>query len=212
MSDLQTKIERLTDVHEIANTQGRYMYYVQHHDYERIVDLFAAHDPDVSAEIAESGVYVGLAKIRSLFVELIKPFFTGPGVLPIHMLTTPVIEVDPQGHTARAMWQTLGCNAFPTPQGLSAAWQQGKYDNIFVKEEGVWRFKQFRWLCNFRTAFDQGWVRQPLLHVAPLDLRQFPPHVHPTRAGEPYRGYRPDEAMDFGPRPPPAVRERTPRE
>ena len=178
------------------------MYYVQQHEYGQIVDMFSRNDPEVSAEIAESGVYVGRDKVRALFVELIKPFFDGPGILPIHMLTTPVIEVDADGAVARGMWQTLGCNVFPTPAGLSAAWQQGKYDNIFVKEDGEWRFKQFRWLCNFRTAFDQGWVRQPMLHVAPLDLAQFPPHMHPSHSGEPYKGYRPTERMDFGPPPP----------
>ena len=199
---MRSSADRLWDVHQIANLQGRYMYLVQHHDYERILELFATNDPAVSAEIAESGVYVGLAKIRALFVELIKPFFDGPGILPIHMLTTPVIEVDEDGRTARAMWQTLGCNSFPTDAGLCATWQQGKYHNLFTKENGVWRYQQFRWLCNFRTSFHEGWVRQPMLNVAPLDLSQFPSHVHPTRPGEKYPGYDPQERMAFGPMPP----------
>ena len=203
-----TTIEQLADVHEIANLQGRYLYYVQQHEYERIVDMFCRHDPQVSAEIAESGVYVGRQKVRALFIDLIKPFFGGPGILPIHMLTTPVIEVDASGATAHGMWQTLGCNVFPTSAGLTATWQQGKYDNLFVKEDGEWRFRQFRWLCNFRTSFDQGWVKQPMLPVTPLDLAGFPPEMHPSHVGEPYVGYRSTERMDFGPSPPSPGRQR----
>ena len=94
-------------------------------------------------------------------------------MLPIHMLITPVIEIDPDGKSARGMWQTLGCNSFPTRHGLQAVWQQGKYDNAFVKEGSLWRFSRFRWLCHFRT----------------------PP-------GAPHDPYDPTRPMDFGPEPP----------
>ncbi len=202
-SNLTQMLQRLADTQEIANLQGRYMYYMQSHDYEQILQMFAQRDPDVSAEIAESGVYVGPEKIRALFMDLLRPFFTSAGALPVHMLTSPVIEVATSGTVAYGMWQTLGCNTFPTKQGPCATWQQGKYDNIFVKEDGQWRFRQFRWLCNFRTAFDQGWVKQALLPVEPLDLRRFPAALHPTKPGVPFKPYNPSEVMDFGPLPPP---------
>lgn len=195
-------VQTLLDVHEIANLQGRYLYYVQAHDYERIVSLFAEQDPEVSVEIAESGIYVGVEKVRALFTGLIEPLFTAPGSLPIHMLNTPVIEVARDGTTAAGMWQTLGCNAFSTSRGLTAVWQQGKYDNRFVKEGGRWKFKQFRWLCNFRTPFDQGWVKQPHLGVEQLDLSAFPASLHPSRQGEKYETFDPLKPMDFGPLPP----------
>jgi hypothetical protein len=82
------------------------MYYVQSHCYDEILDLFAADDPEISVEIAESGVYEGIDKIRTLFVDMFKPLFTAPGSLPIHLLTTPVIEISSDGQSARGMWQT----------------------------------------------------------------------------------------------------------
>jgi hypothetical protein len=194
--------EKLDAVHEIANVQGRYLYYTQAHDYDRVLALFALDDPDVSAEISSTGVYVGAEKVRALFLDLIKPLFTAAGSLPIHMLTTPVIELDAEGDRATGMWQTLGCNAFPTPDGLVATWQQGKYDNEFVRIDGRWLFRRFRWLCNFRTPFVEGWVRQPMTMVEPLDLSHFPERCHPSRPSEPYPGYDPSRPMDFGPPPP----------
>ena len=195
-------VTKLLDTHEIANLQGRYLYYVQAHDYEKVLGFFAMEDPEVSAEISGAGVYVGPDKVRALFLELIEPLFTSAGSLPIHMLTTPVIEVSDDGRQALGMWQTLGCNAFPGTEGLVATWQQGKYDNLFVKTSLGWRFKRLRWLCNFRTPYHLGWVREPMSAVEPLDLSRFSADAHPTRPSEPYSGYRPDQLMDFGPLPP----------
>lgn len=195
-------LQTLLDIQEICNLQGRYLYYNQSHDYDRILAMFDLEDPHVSAEISGTGVYEGADKVRALFLDLIKPLFTAAGSLPIHMLTTPVVEIGHGGTSALGMWQTLGCNAFPSEHGLVATWQQGKYDNEFVKTKRGWKFRHFRWLCNFRTPFDQGWVRIPMAEVAPLDLRHFPERCHPTRPSEPYPGYDPKLPMDFGPRPP----------
>src|SRR5688572_25155624 len=125
-------------VQQIANLQGRYLYYTQSHEYERVLSLFALDDPAVSVEISSTGVYVGAEKIRALFLELFKPLFTSAGSLPIHLLTTPVIEIAENGQSAVGIWQTLVCNAFPGKDGLVAMWQQGKYDNEFVCVEGRW--------------------------------------------------------------------------
>lgn len=198
--------EELHAIHQIANLQGRYLYYTQSHEYDRVLDLFALDDPEVSVEISSTGIYVGAAKIRALFLELFKPLFTSPGSLPIHMLTTPVIEIAPDGNSAVGMWQTLGCNAFPGDNGLVATWQQGKYDNAFVRKDGRWLFKRLRWLCNFRTPFHQGWVKEPMAMVAPLDLSQFPERCHPSRPSEPYPGYDPAQMVQFGPLPPEPTR------
>lgn len=201
--------QRLLDVHEIANLQGRYMYYIQSHCYDAILDLFAADDPEVSVEIAESGVYEGIDKIRTLFVDMFKPLFTAPGSLPVHLLTTPVIEIAADGQSARGMWQTLGCNTFPSSDGPIATWQQGKYDNSFVRQDGRWRIKRFRWLCNFRTPHSKGWVEQPMVKVTPLDIENFPEAMKPTRMGARHDVYDPAAIMMFGPLPPEPTREGT---
>ncbi|MGX7895937.1 nuclear transport factor 2 family protein [Tsuneonella sp. HG222] len=195
-------LTELHDIKEISQLQARYLYYMQSHEYDRVLDLFALDDLSVSVEISSTGVYVGAEKIRALFLELFKPLFTSPGSLPIHMMSTEVVEVSADGASALGMWQTLGCNAFPTSEGLVATWQQGKYDNAFSKTGDRWRILRLRWLCNFRTPFHEGWVRQPMSTVAPLDLSHFPERCHPSRPSEPFEGYDPAQPMDFGPLPP----------
>lgn len=200
--DLIRQLRTVRAYQEIANLQARYLYYAQAHEYDRVLDLFDLDDPDVSVEISSTGIYVGREKVTTFFLELIKPLFTAPGSLPIHMLNTPCIEVAEDGLTASGMWQTLGCNTFPTQAGLQATWQQGKYDNSFNRRGDRWRFKRFRWLCNFRTPYDEGWVRNPMARVEPLDLAHFPDRCLPSQPSEPYPGYNPAEIADFGPLPP----------
>ncbi len=196
-------VRRLLDMSEIANLQGRYMYYLEGHRYVEVLDLFSEHDATVSVEIGESGVYVGRAKVEAMFLHILKPFFTMPGMMPLHMLTTPVIEVARDGVRGWGMWQTIGCNSFPSEAGLKAVWQQGTYDNAYVKEDGRWKILRMRWLANFRTSFDKGWVQEPLYHLAPLDWRQLPPEHRPDVPGsEAFEAYNPADVRRRAPAPP----------
>jgi len=201
----EDNVRRLLAITEIANLQGRYMYYLEAHRYDDVLALFA-DDPEVSVEIGEGGVYRGRAKVEAMFLHVLRPFFTLPGMMPLHMLTTPVIEVNRDGLRGRGMWQTLGCNSFPGDEGLKAVWQQGTYDNAYVKQDGAWKILRMRWLANFRTSFDKGWVREPLYHLAPLDHEAFPPEHRPDEPGsDAFESYDPASVRRRAPDPPPPM-------
>ncbi len=212
-------LQEVADRQAIANLQGRYMYYLEAHRYDELLALFARHDSAVSVEIGEGGVYVGRAKVEAMFLQVLRPFFTQPGMMPVHMLTTPVIEVNCEDGRAQGMWQTIGCNSFPDGDGLRAVWQQGTYDNLYIREGGEWRILRMRWLANFRTSFDRGWVREPLYQLAPLDWSEFPdelrPDLPPSQAFESYdpsavrvRAPQPPEPRNQDSSPPPILRDR----
>ncbi len=203
MSTADPGARRVLDIIEIANVQGRYMYHLEAHRYAEVLDLFALDEPEVSVEIGEGGVYHGGTKVTALFLHVLRPFFTQPGMMPLHMLTTPVIEVEPEGHRGFGMWQTLGCNSFPSAEGLKAVWQQGTYDNAYVKSEGRWKILRMRWLANFRTSFDKGWVKEPLYHLPSLDWDSFPPELRPDSPGSgAFEGYDPTAVRLLAPNPP----------
>jgi hypothetical protein len=134
---------------------------------------------------------------------VLRPFFMQPGMMPLHMLTTPVIEVDRETGLGQGMWQTIGCNSFPGRDGLRAVWQQGAYDNLYVREDGEWRILRMRWLTNFRTAFDQGWVKEPLYPLAPLDWENFPEELRPDQPpSRAFESYDPAAVRQKAPQPP----------
>ena len=113
------------------------------------------------------------------------------------------IAVDGEAGLAHGMWQTIGCNSFPDGQGLSAVWQQGTYDNLYMREHGEWRILRMRWLANFRTRFDRGWVDEPLYQLAPLDWSQFPEAMRPDLPpSEAFESYDPTAVRRRAPSPP----------
>ena len=75
-------LQRVHDIQEIANLQGRYMYYLEGHRYAELLALFALKSPEVSVEIGEGGVYVGPGKVEAMFLHVLRPFFTQPGMMP----------------------------------------------------------------------------------------------------------------------------------
>jgi hypothetical protein len=148
-----TVLERTMAIAEaawkISNLLARYIFYLQAHDYNSIVEMFA-HNEQVSVEMDNLGKFIGREKAVDVFLKVLKPLYTMKGALGLHMLTTPLIEVHPEGRIAWGMWHTLGCNTQPDFVGhdtkmtaeplLIAMWQQGKYFIDFVKEEGEWKF------------------------------------------------------------------------
>lgn len=176
MPDSQTaaRLARLEAIHEIGNLQGRYNHYLQTGQIkDRLADLFAFDTPGVSAEMADSGEWRGRDGVMQLFRHL-GTKYAMPGALMVHLLTTPVIEIMPDGETAKGMWNSFGANSFLNHENkLEAMWQLGKYDISFVRQRGQWRYLVFKWFVIFRTPYQDGWVKTPI--VEGLHEASFPP-------------------------------------
>lgn len=193
-------------IHAIANLQGRYIYYLQSHRYDKIVDMFSKRT-DVSVEMDDLGKFVGFEKVSAVFMNVLKPLYMTKGALGLHMLTTPVIEVNEQSDSGFGMWHSFGCNTQPNMVSgreeaeLIAIWQQGKYYCDFVKEADGWKYLHFRWYTNFRTPFDKGWVKQPVIGNLSLVKTLFENCPEPDTPSE-YAPFEPDGVSLYAPLPP----------
>jgi len=172
--DLDARIARLEDHREICNLQGRYNHYLATGQIvEKLPLMFAFKTPGVKAEMCDSGLWEGPEGVIRLFQHMGAKYHM-KGALFVHMLLTPVVEVNRDGTSARGMWNSFGTNTFIARTGsLEAMWQLGKYDNTFVKEDGRWKFLEFKWYVVFRTPYQDGWVKTPL--VESLHEPGFPP-------------------------------------
>ncbi len=77
-----------------------------------------------------------------------------------HFLTNESVEVD--GNRAVGSWKLLqACTAGgAAPRDSDRAfWQAGVYTDDFECRDGVWKFSHLRLAMDFRTPFDEGWVR-----------------------------------------------------
>ncbi|MFC1942770.1 nuclear transport factor 2 family protein [Chloroflexota bacterium] len=145
-NDLEVRIQRLEDLEEIKKLQSTYQHLLHMYDWEGIVDLFAKKAPDISAEIGDSGLFVGAVGVKRFFTgRMPSPRRGRKGTLLLHLALNPVIEVSKDGKTANGLWHGPGIY-FGTDSGSPEAdITLGKYSCGFIKEDGKWQFRHLKW-------------------------------------------------------------------
>ena len=90
------------------------------------------------------------------------------GSLFNHMHLQPVVHVAPDGETAHVrsrLFVMFGIlNANP-----SAQWGDGIYENVFVKEDGVWKLDYLHGYQTFYTNYEDGWAKRASAIFAPYE-------------------------------------------
>lgn len=109
------------------------------------------------------------------FFNAMTELFTGdtgachPGLLEIHQITTPVLEVAEDDQTAKGLWMSTGAILMlhdeGAEEGRSFTWDSGKYAVDFIKTGKGWRIWHLHVCDMWRADFD----RDPVANAAPLD-------------------------------------------
>ncbi len=176
---LEAESARALDILAIMNLQSRYNYYLELSMTDRVADeLFSQKDPLVKCEIGDSGVFEGITSVRKCLYAMKEGQESQRGFFGAIMLTTPHIHVAKDGKTAKGMWHGFGPNCVPgtvypdRQNELNAVWVFVKYNNEYVKEDGVWKFRSLHVATIFRAPYELGWLKMP-------DCRRFafPPTV-----------------------------------
>jgi hypothetical protein len=177
IDDLAQRAERLYDEQQVANLIKIYGYYRDRHRWDDVAELFAA---DGTIEMGQRGVYVGRERVRA-FLNLLGPPRLENGVLDDHVQLQAVVTVAPDGRTAKARSRELAMTGVYQSHG---EWSEGVYENTFVKEGGVWKFKSLRFYPTFITDYDKGWAKDA--KPAPKASETLPPDRPPTDVYEIY--------------------------
>ena len=172
-SDLAARAQRLSDEIEITNLQHAYGYYVDRKMWDDVADLFVT---DGTMEMGLQGVYVGRTSIR----RGLGAAGLAEGEVNDHVHLQTIVTVMPDG-TARARGTDLGMIG---STGAQALWTQSIYENAFVKQGGVWKFKSMRVYPRFIVDAEKGWAKDA--QPAPGPSREFPPDRPPTETYEIY--------------------------
>ena len=142
--------------------------------WDDVADLFAS---DGAMEIGLQGVYVGQRSIRR---GLGRAGLT-EGEMNDHVHLETIVSVMPDGRTAYARGSDLGMTG---TTGGRALWTQSIYENEFVKQGGVWKFKSIHVYPRFIVDAEKGWAKDA--QPAPGPSREFPPDRPPTETYEIY--------------------------
>ncbi|HZF31590.1 MAG TPA: nuclear transport factor 2 family protein [Gammaproteobacteria bacterium] len=160
----KAKVERLKDFDELENLAGVYGHYVDKSRHDDVADLFA---PAGVVEILGRGVFIGQDRVRE-YMHNLTPGNVGPrdGSLFNHMHLQPVIHVAEDGKTAFARSRLFVMFGIVN---ANAQWGDGIYENVFVKQDGIWKLDYLHGYQTFYTNYEEGWAKKASAIFAPYD-------------------------------------------
>jgi hypothetical protein len=172
LASLQREVNLIEDRKSIERLQQLWAHYVSEGMATEAAALFSS-SPVASIEYAQQGVYLGKARIEAFLKA------GGARLQPGELRETPVmqavIHVAADGVTAKGRWRSLVMTGI---HGQDGVWQEGPYENEYVKEKGVWRISRLHWYMTVNGSYDKGWHRQSFPITGPL--RDLPPDQPPS--------------------------------
>ena len=186
LEELEKQVQLQENIQEIEHLQRTYGYYFDNNMWAEIVDLFSEEQTE-SVEIADHGVFHGKKGIRRIYWDMFnaggKPRMSPPWMQFIVMQIGGVVDISPDGKSAKGRWQTWLCEAKPYGAYNRQEWLHGYYENKYVKENGKWLFSKLHWNNTLCSPFENGWLNTPLMGWMPLPDADEPPSAfHPYPA------------------------------
>jgi hypothetical protein len=130
LASLGDRITRLQDLTDVEIVQNAYGYYVDKAQWRSLADLF---DDDATLEIGGKGVFLGKDRVFEYMTVGLGSIGPKDGSLIDHQQFQCLPTIMEDGVTAKAR-----CIAFVMSSG---GWGHNYYEDVFVKEDGVWKFK-----------------------------------------------------------------------
>ncbi len=187
--ETERRLQALEDTQAVDRLQKIFGYYLDNGQNQKVVDLFS--DNAESIEIADRGVCKGKEGIRKFFLDFLGEGRHGDmkevptGRMLFHMQLQGVVDVAPDGKTARGRWYMLMIQAWPINPGEpnKSVIGHGVYENEFIKEDGIWKFSKVFMSLHFRSPIPEGWVTLPVVSSGKFSMSDLPPtayHPYPN--------------------------------
>lgn len=176
IEELTEKVGMIEDAQAIRNLQHKYGYYMDKAFYEAIIDLFSE---DCEIHFL-AGIFKGKAGARRLFIDRFRALFARgvdgpkPGVLMEHPQLQDIIDVAPDRKTAKARFRYFMQAGTHYTTGIARQWWEGGlYENVYVKDSGVWKIKVLIPKMVYIGEYEHGWAyTKP--HYVPFMTTTYP--------------------------------------
>jgi hypothetical protein len=160
LSAVTERVEALSAVKRLQHAYGHYSELGLWHDF---ADLFA----DTGIGYYTQGA-LDREGIRSLFLKEVGGGRLGlaHGRIYPHISMQPLVTLSADGQSANGRWRIM---AMLGGYNANASWSGGVYQNQYVRENGVWKFKEVRYLPQYSGRYENpGWT--PAKDDAPFDF------------------------------------------
>jgi hypothetical protein len=156
LNGLGGRIQRLQDLNEVEIVQHAYGYFVDKAQWHYLADLFA---DDATLEIGGKGVFLGKARVLEYMHVGLGAIGPHDGLLIDHQQFQCLPTIAPDGVAAHTR-----CIAFVMSSG---GWGHVYYEDTFVKQNGVWKFKTLHGPFNMYSGYKVGWLDNTILNTTP---------------------------------------------
>ncbi len=171
LASLQQQVQLLEDRRAIERLQQMWGHYISEGMADEAAALFS-DSAAASIEFAQQGIYRGRSRIAAFLKQVVR---VGNGELRETPVMQPVINVAADGRTARARWRSL---VMAGSHGGDGRWEEGPYENEYVKENGVWKIQRLHWYTTVSGSYAKGWHAEAYPIAGPL--RSLPPDAPPS--------------------------------
>jgi len=176
---LARDVSRAESLRAVLNLQRTYAQYAQYGLWTQVSGLFAKDGRFLfDGQVTPGEKANGPAEIASL----LKAHYGGghdhqrAGDLSTMMIEDPVINLSPDGNSAKGRWHML---AF-LGHGGKASIEGGIFENDYVREKGVWKIATAHYYPQYTGPYEEGWT-----NWGGGDLPIVPYHFTPDTAGVP---------------------------
>lgn len=139
---LQRRIACLEDIEQIKKLQRCYGYYFERGMNDEVAELFSER-ADARIYFRGIGGFAG-SHVKSSWTKHL-PAKDPSKYLHLLSMTSGIVDVDPDGLTAKGRWYGYGNVAIPmeeiSPDTINHFGFAAVYENEYVKENGVWKIK-----------------------------------------------------------------------
>lgn len=176
LDQLDSELTLAEDAAAIRKLQREYGFFIDKGLWE---DLSALFTDDARASYP-AGVFIGKASIREHVWRNVGDGSIGikDGRIYNHMVLQPVIDVAADGKSAKGRWRVLAMiGRLADPKGDrpgQAQWAGGIYENVYVKEGGVWKIKDLRYYNDFAAPYEGGWAKVTPIETEPSGVLATP--------------------------------------
>ena len=172
------EIERAQAYGEILNILGTLQALHTVCMDDQIGTLFA-NRPDSKVYFGDLGSYEGADCCDRAGASL--SAMPKVGNMPVHLMANPVVEIAADGQTAQGIFMAAGIVAMKDPKTgqPTCMWEWNRYGDDFIKEDGKWKISKLHFFLNFRTPYEEGWLKTPVIGQNGPD-QQIPPDGPPT--------------------------------
>jgi hypothetical protein len=174
LTALTRNVEAAEAVRSVKRLQWAYGHYSELGLWHDFADLFA----DTGVGHYTQGD-LDREQIRALFLDQVGQGRLGlaEGRIYPHISFSPVVTLDEDGSQAKGRFRIL---AMLGGYGGNATWFHGLYENVYVREEGVWKLNELSNTAQVTGNFTAG-LSPPANR--PLDVVTFAPHFLAEQVG-----------------------------